>query len=73
MFLFTCLSHKHYINFVIMIWLSKIQEVLPERFARFLSQVKLIKTNEMVAVMAKLKGIFNLILSSMRFAFMSIR
>ena len=69
MFLFTCLSDKHYINLCIIIWLSKIQEVLPERFARFLSQVKLIKTNEMVAVMAKLKES----LSSMRFAFMSIR
>ena len=69
MFLFTCLSDKHYINLCIIIWLSKIQEVLPERFARFLSQVKLIKTNEMVAVMAKLKES----LSSMRFAFMSMR
>ena len=69
MFLFTCFSDKHYINLCITIWLSKIQEVLPERFARFLSQVKLIKTNEMVAVMAKLKES----LSSVRFAFMSIR
>ena len=69
MFLFTCFSDKHYINLCITIWLSKIQEVLPERFARFLSQVKLIKTNEMVAVMAKLKES----LSNVRFAFMSIR
>ena len=45
-FLFTCPSDKHYIKFGCPIPKSS----YPKSFARFLSQMELVKTNEMVAV-----------------------
>ena len=45
-FLSTCPSDKHYIKFGCPIP----KRSYPKRFARFLSQMELVKTNEMVAV-----------------------